>query len=118
MDRFIEMVCMNLTKLPPGNTIHPMIIDTAIQEANTRLDNGETIGSTEDSNKIAKLQVLKLYRAGPFVYCRARILEAFVPSLSYGLTCAGTVERIREVITKFSFCTISATIDPQNPLTK
>lgn len=118
MDKFVEMVCMDLTRLPEDKVISPMVIDAAIQEAKERLASGEVLGCVDGSEDIAKLQVLSLYRAGPYVYCGARILEEKAPPLSYGLMCGGTVERIREVITKFSFQTVSAVFHPSEPLTK
>lgn len=118
MDRFIEMVCMDLSRLPYGKAIHPSVIDEAIREVKERLANGEIISCIDGSDSIAKLHVLSVYRVGPYVYCRARILEENVPPLSYGLSCSGVFEQTREVITKFSFQTVSAVFHPSEPLTK
>lgn len=118
MDKYVELVCMNLTSLPNGETIHSSVIDEAIREVKERLNNGEVIGCVEGSDNIARLHVLSIYRSGPFVYCRARILEENAPSLSYGLSCGGTIQRVRESITKFSFVSVSAVIHPAEPLTK
>lgn len=118
MDRFIEMVCMDLTRLPGGKVMHTVVIDAAINEARERLAAGEVFGCIEGSESIARIQVLSLYRVGPQVYCRARILEENAPPLSYGLSCGGTTQYTHEVITKFSFQGVSAVIHPLDPLTK
>lgn len=118
MDKYVEMVCLNLKRLPNGEVIPTSVIDEAIRDVRERLAAGEIIGCIEGSDNIARLQVLSVYRSGPFVYCRARVLGEVAPPLSYGLTCGGQVERIRETITKFSFCTVSAIIHPSEPLTK
>lgn len=118
LDKFIEMVCMNLTQLPDGMVIQTPVIDAAIQEANARIRAGEVISSWSESLSIARLHPLSFYRAGPFVYCRAQILEESAPPLSYGLTCGIHIEGTPNAVTNLSFCTVSAIIHPSKPLTK
>lgn len=112
------MVCMDLTRLPNSESIHLSVIDAAIREAKERLAAGEVFGCMEGSESIARLHVMSVYRSGPYVYCRARIIEENAPPLSYGLSCGGVVDRVGDAITKFSFQTVSAVIHPSEPLTK
>lgn len=106
MDKFIEMVCMDLGSLPNGMIISNQVIDAAIQEAKGKVERGAVAGFIGGSNIDANLEVVSIYRVGRRVYCRARVLTGEFPIGDYGLTCGGAVERIRDSITQFSFCSV------------
>lgn len=115
MDKFIEMVCMDLDQLPNGMVIPIHVMDEAIKNAAGKIVRGEIAGFIGDS---VELEVEAIYRSGSRVYCRARLLAEDFPPGGYGLTCGGTVNRIRDTTAEFSFCSVGVVYHPVEPLTK
>ena len=105
---------MDLTRLPNGEVIPIHVMDDAINNAVGKIERGEISGFSDGVN----MEVVSIYRSGSRIYCRARLLDDDFPPGDYGLTCGGTVNRVRDVITEFSFCSVGVVYPPVEPLTK
>lgn len=111
MDRFIEKVCLDISKPVHDGTMMPMhVIDESLHEAKPNVESGLVVGIwNNDHNRIAFI-VRSLYRAGLRVYCRGQISE--FPVSGFTLTANGILERRGNVATTFSFRSIGIVYAP------
>lgn len=71
LNKFIEMVCLDLSRLPNGVVISIPVMDEAIKNAAGRIERGEMSGFGGDVN----IEVESIYRSGSRIYCKARLLD-------------------------------------------
>lgn len=117
MDKFIDMVCMDISKpLYDGTMVPTHVIDESLREAKVDIMSGLIVGIWNSDYTQVAFEVQSLYRAGPWVYCRGRIGE--FPVGNYALSANGILERNENVATRFSVRSISLIYPPSTRLSR